>query len=218
MAYTFPMPLNQFFEGLPITAFSFDLGEALEHSETGGGEILTADIGNRLWKMDCEIKAGYYAEIEQIKAKLNVLRHAGRPLLVHSLGLTAPQYDPNGVLLGSSNVTLNAVQTNNREIRLNGLPANYKITTGDFLSFTYGSNPVRYAFHQVASDATANTSGLTGLFELSSFIRTGFTIGAVVKLVKPTLKMVLVPGSVSGGESRSRFTTGVKFSLIQTLR
>lgn len=217
MAYTFPMPLNQFFDGLPITVFSFDLGEALEMNETGGGEILTADMGNRLWQMDCEIKPGYYADIKQIKAKLDVLRYAGRSLLVHALGITAPQSDPDGSILGASVPVLNAVQPNNREIRLGGLPNGYVITTGDYLAFQYGSNPVRYAFHQVANGATA-PGGVSGLIELSSFVRPGYALGAPIQLIKPTMKMIVRPGSVDPGRSGGRFTTGVKFSLVQTLR
>lgn len=218
MAYTFPMTLAQFFEGLPIKSYGLSLGEALEFNETGGGEILTADLGSRLWEMDCEIRPGHYGEIERIKARLDVLRHAGRSLLVHSLGLTAPQSDPDGSILGSATVTLSAVQSNNREIKLDGLPNGYKLTTGDFISWQYGSNPTRYAFHQLASDGTAGSDGETGLIELSSFVRVGYALGATVKLIKPVMKMVVKPGSVSGGKSESRFTNGVKFTLVQTLR
>ena len=218
MALTFPLPLATFFDGLPITQGQPDLGEALEYSQTGAGEILTADLGPRLWKADFQIAAKYYAEIEQIKAKLNTLRYAGRSLLVHSFPLKAPQYDPTGTILGAANVTLASVLSNNRDISLNGLPVGYKLTPGDFLSFQYGSNPVRYALHQVVVGGTAGAGGALNGLEVVPHVRPGYAAGAAVTLIKPVYKAVIVPGSVDAGISGSMITDGVKFSLIQTLR
>lgn len=218
MAFTFPLALNQFFDGLPISVFGFDLGEAVEMNETGGGEILTADIGNRLWMVECEIALGRYASIEQIKAKLNILRYAGRSLIIHSMPLYRPQFDPTGSILGASSVVLNAVHANNRDIKLGGLPVGYQMTAGDFLSFQYGSNPTRYALHQVVSGGTADGAGITGYFEVVPFIQPGYTLAGPVKLIKPEMKAILKPGSFDPGKSSKQFTEGVKFTLIQTYR
>lgn len=220
MAYTFPLTLAQFFDGLPIESAMFDLGEALEMGETGGGEILTADVGARLWKCDVEIALQPYFTAEQIKAKINLLRYAGRSLIVHPIPMVAPQYDPTGSILGggASAVSLIAVNANNREIKLGGLPVGYQLTIGDKLSFQYGSNPVRYALHEVASNGVADGTGATGWFELTSFIRPGYALLSNVKLIKPEMKAVLIPGSFSAGKSGGQVTQGMKFSLVQTLR
>jgi len=218
MAYTFPMPLAQFFGKIPIQVAEPTLSDALEYSQTGAGEILTADMGPRLWRMNVNVRLGYYAEIEKVKAKLDVLRHAGRSLLVHSMPLVAPQSDPTGSILGANVVTLTSVNVNNREINLEGLPAGYVLEEGDFLSWTYGANPLRYAMHQVAADAVANGDGVMTNLELSTFVREGVVSGAVVTLIKPLFKAVVLPGSVSGGSSGAMITQGVKFTLIQTLR
>lgn len=218
MALSFPLTLAEFFDTLPIKSVSFDLGESIEMSQTEAGEILTAEMGPRLWRATVNIRVGQYAEIEQVKAKINLLRYPGRSLLVHKIPLKAPQYDPTGTVLGSSAVLLHTVQSNNREIRLNGLPVGYEITVGDCLSFTYGSNPVRYAMHQVATNAVADGSGLTNLFEVTPFIEPGFVLNSAVTLIKPKFKAILVPGSFNPGESGSKFTDGVSFEVIQTMR
>jgi hypothetical protein len=217
LAYTFPLLLTDFFEGLPITTSAPDLGEAMEYSETGGGEVMTADIGERLWRMTVTLRPGHYAEIEPIRAKLRMLRQAGRSLLVHSMPLTAPINDPDGVTLGASAVTLEAVASNNRELTLTGLPSGYQLKCGDFLSFTYGSAPVRYAFHQIISATPATVEGLATV-EVISWIQPGFTLDAPVKLIKATFKAIIVPQSTNTGSSGQMFTQGVSFDVMQTLR
>jgi len=217
MAYTFPLPLADFFEGLPIQSFNSDLGEAMEANQTGAGEITTADLGPRLWRNDITIRVGHYADIERVKAKLNLLRQANRSLLVHSMPFMYPQSDPDGSILGASVVTLNTVQVNNREIVLGGLPSGYELTVGDFISWTYGSNPIRYAMHQIVNGDTATGAGLA-FVELTPFIHPGYVLGQTVRLIKPIYKAVVLPGSTKTGESRGQMTNGIQFSLIQTFR
>lgn len=218
MAYTFPMSLTQFFDGLPIEFSTPELGEALDYSQTGAGEVLTADLGPRLWKMGVTIRLGHYAEIEKVRAKLSLLRQAGRSFFVHSMPLIAPQSDPTGSILGSSVVKLTSVNANNREVSLSGLPPSYKITTGDFMSFAYGSGPVRYAMHQFVEDRTADVGGVISNVEVSSFVRPGAAPETDIRLVKPFFKAVVVPGSTNTGRSGQLVTEGLSFSVIQTLR
>ncbi|MBP2160260.1 MULTISPECIES: hypothetical protein [Asticcacaulis] len=50
MALNFPLSISDFFGGLKIQSMSFDLPESLVATgTTGAGEILTADLGARLW-------------------------------------------------------------------------------------------------------------------------------------------------------------------------
>jgi len=218
VAYTFPMAITDFFADVLITSSSFGLGEALEYAETGGGEILTADIGNRLWQMECEVAIDYFHQIEAVKAKLDVLRHAGRSLIAHPPYAFYPREDEGGALLGALSPSLVSVAANRRDIQIGGLPPGYILTAGDFLSFRYGSMPVRYALHQLARGGEADGNGVTGTMEVSSFVRSGYGLPTAVKLVKPEIKMVVKPGSVSSGKSDRLFTDGVKFTLVQTLR
>lgn len=218
MAFTFPMPLTDFFEGLPITELSFDLSEALEMAETGGGEVTTADIGERLWRASLTLRPMYYAEAERIKARLNLMRYAGRSLLAHSLPVIYPADDPTGSKLGASTPKIVNVAANNRDLRIGGLPVGYRLSTGDFLSFTYGANPTRYALHQVSgTNAVAQASGECTV-EVTPFIQPGWAINAPIRLIKPQFKAIVRPGSTNAGRSGQQWTNGIALEIIQTFR
>ena len=47
---TFPLPLDQFFDLLPVETLTFDPSESVEIDETGGGEVLKATLGPDLWQ------------------------------------------------------------------------------------------------------------------------------------------------------------------------
>lgn len=217
MAQSFPMPLATFFAGLGIASITQDLTEAMEYARTEGGAVTTADLGPRLWQTSITINPDYHADIAAIKARLNLLRQAGRSLLVGSSPIEYPRNDPGGVILGAANVQIKSVAGNNRDLTLKGLPLGYKLTYGDVLSFTYGSNPIRYAMHQIASEATANALGELTV-EVVDFIRPGAIENTAVVLKKPYHKAVILPGSTQPGAARHVISEGVTFGLIQTLR
>ena len=218
MAYSFPTVVQNFFETLAIQSALPDLTEDMDLNWNGQGELMTADVGERLWKMDLTLKSDRYEEVEASRARIQVFRQAGRPFFAHALPMFYPQFDPDGSILGSVVPTLSAVQSNMRDIRIAGLPVGYQITAGDFLSFAYSANPVRYAFHQAVSNATAGSDGTTGLFEVNTEIRPGFALGADVRLIKPLFKAIILPGSYRGGMSMGRMTRDISFTIQQTLR
>lgn len=218
MAYSFPTVVQNFFETLAIQSALPDLTEDMDLNWNGQGELMTADVGERLWKMDLTLKSDRYEEVEASRARIQVFRQAGRPFFAHALPMFYPQYDPTGLILGATVPTLSSVATNMRDIRLAGLPAGYQIRAGDFLSFSYSTNPVRYAFHQAVSDATASGAGLTGTFEVNTEIRPGFALGADVRLIKPLFKAIILPGSYRGGMSMGMMTRDISFTIQQTLR
>lgn len=224
MALAFPVPLESFFADLPVQFSEPELTESYEMNETGYGEILTADLGTRLWQMKVSVRDGSYREIERVRARLNMLRQAGRTLIAHAIPGAFPQHDPNGSILGSNAPTLSSVAANMRDIRITGLPSGYRIYDGDYLSFQYGSNPVRYAFHQAIIPVVgtpyvqATTAGLTPAFEVTPNIRPGYATGAAVQLLRPRFKAMIVPNSTNLGRSGQQQTTGISFTLMQTLR
>lgn len=217
MALTFPLPLETFFNGLAIQSGTPDLGEALEMSETGGGEILTAALGNRLWTIDISIASRTYAEGAAIQAKLDLLRYPGRSLLAKLSPMVGPFNDPTGAILGGFTPALYSVAGNNREIVISNVPMNYVLLPGDFVSFTYGTNPTRYAIHQIAVGGNAGSNGRVTV-ELSSFVAPGYTTGGPVQLIDPRFKAIVKPGSVTPGTIAGQRNEGFKFTLVQTFR
>lgn len=216
MALTFPLQLDQFLEGLRVRLSELEPTDNTIVSRTRGGEQLTAEVGNVLWRGSAELTDYYHADADAIRAKLAILRRAGASFFVRPTHRIGPIKDPKGLILGGAAPNLQSVSANNREIRIAGLPAGYVISPGDYLSFAYGTSPVRYAFHHVVTGGTANASGLTPLIELTPHIRPGSIVGAQISLVRPQFKAVLAakPGY---GALRPLLTGGMGFEFIQTL-
>ena len=218
MALSFPLTRSTFFAGLKVIRATFSCPAALETSQTGGGEIITADLGPRLWHGNVTLARAYHREAEAQKAVLSTLRQAGRSFMAFNPAIPGPANDPSGTLLSGALVKIATLATNNRELSLDGLPVGFELVAGDMLSFDYGAFPTRYALHQVVTGANADASGLTGQIEVTPNIRPGAAVGASVSLYQPWCKAVLVPGSVNDGEAAGVFTTGITFKFIQTLR
>lgn len=218
MAYGFPLTRAQFMDILPIKELTFDLPEAVEISETGGGEVLTASLGHRLWQGEVQLGDMTRDEAADCMAMLDVLRRAGGSFMAHDIGRPGPRADLTGAVLGTASPKLLAVHANNREIRLSGLPIGYQLQRYDYLAFSYGANPVRHALHRIAAPAVAGTGGATGYFEVSPNIRPGFALDADVSLLKASCKAIIVPGTVTPGRRQATMTVGASFKFLQTLR
>ena len=217
MAFAFPLTAAQFMDILPIRDMVFDLPEAMEASETGGGEIMTADLGTRLWRGKISLDSMTSLEADEVMSRLDVLRRTGASFLAHDPRRPGPRMDVDGALLGAASPTLDAVLPNGRDIRISGLPPGYALRHHDYIAFNYGTNPVRRALHRLAAPATANGAGLVTV-EVSPNIRAGASVGAAIRLIKPACKAIIVPGSVQPGQHKATLTVGVSFDWIQTLR
>lgn len=217
MALSFPLPVS-FFGGLKVASCVFDLPDALESSRTADGAVLTASLGERLWSARVTLAPGLARDIEAVKARLSVLREAGRSLLVHPYPVFSPGHDPDGAALAGATVTIYALAGNSRELRLQGLPPGFVLRAGEFMSFQY-LDPPHLALHQVVSvEVVADGGGITPLIEVTPHIRPGAVTGATVSLFKPAMRGVIVPGSVSVGASRPVFSEGLSFEVVQVLR
>ena len=216
--YTFPLPHNHFMDALPIERMTFDLPEAVEMSETGGGEILTSALGTRLWQGEVTLGKMTPTEAAWALAQIDAARQIGGSVMIYDVSRPAPRNDLTGVKLGVASPTLSAVASHRREIRLTGLPSGYQLWRYDYLAFAYGANPTRFALHRSVDATTASAEGLTGWLEVVPPIRPGFTIGAPVTLMRASCKAIIVPGSVQPGRRAHTMTEGASFKFIQTLR
>lgn len=156
------------------------------------------------------------AEAGRPEVLIDILRQAGRSFLVYDTRRPAPLLDPNGTILGAATPTIHTLSADPRELRITGLPASYVLSPGDYLSFTYGTNPVRYALHRVVATTTA-VAGLTPLFEVTPAIRSGAVTGAAITLIKAHCKAVILAGSVETGSGRRTITEGIGFGYVQSL-
>ncbi len=219
MALTYPLALATFADTLLVSDMTFHLPEIVQMSRTAGGDVLTADLGERLWRGRITLGRMTRTEVGRPEVLMDLLRQAGRSFLIYDRYRTNPLLDPAGTILGAASVIILALGGDARELSLAGLPAGYTLSAGDYLSFDYGTSPVRRALHRVVpATVVANGSGQTALFEITPSIRPGASAGAAVALNKAWCKAVMIPGSIEAATRESVMTDGLAFDWTQSLR
>ncbi|MCU0826659.1 MAG: hypothetical protein MUE52_04475 [Tabrizicola sp.] len=218
MPLTYPLALADFADILPISSLSFHLPEQVVMSRNGKGEVLTADVGERLWQGRMTLGRLTRAEAGRPEVLIELVRGgAQHSFLIYDRHRTNPRLDPQGAILGASAVTILALGGDARELSLAGLPAGYVLSAGDHLSFAYGSG--LQALHRiVTTTVTASGAGQTPLFEVIPAIRPGAVAGASVQLKKAYCKAVAMPGSIEEAVRFSTLSEGMSFDWVQTLR
>lgn len=209
MALTFPLPLAAFRDTLGVASMSVPTCPSVnEESRTTGGDVIRSNAGAALWQGDIALIPTDHAGGREVQVMLDLLTREGASFLMQPHGYTKPP-------LGDATVTLGGVAQNNRDVTLLGLPRGYELHRGDFLSWTYASNPVRYGFHQVVTGGAANDSGRL-VVEVGPIVRPGWAAGAIVRVGAPRFKAVLRRSSP--GRAEGLITSGITFSYLQTLR
>ncbi len=216
--FTFPLFRSQFMDALLVQEAVFDLGEAMQVDETAGGELLTASLGTRLWEGEVRLAKMTAAEWALIEPMIDLLREPGRSFQCFDPRRPFPGFDPTGAIIAAASPVIGTVSGTFREMSLTALPANYQLRRGDYLSFTYGSNPARRALHRIMENVTATAGGASGLFEVIPAVRPGWSSGLSVELRRAWCKAQLVPGSVDKGSFRRGIAEGVGFRWKQSLR
>ncbi|AZV77930.1 hypothetical protein EBB79_08495 [Parasedimentitalea marina] len=216
MALQWPLTTSQFLDTLPVAKVTFRLARAQTQSETGGGDVIANKRGARLWQGQIVLDKDYHSVWAAIEARIALLEEPGASFLLRDIRLPGPIADPDKSGLGAATPTISDLNTNNREFSLTGAPALYKVSQGDLLGFTYGSNPTRYAVHRVVSDAIANLAGTISNIEVIPFIRPGAEAGAAVTLGDPVLRAKILEAEY--GASRSIVSEGGVINWTQTLR
>lgn len=215
MTLSFPLVPADFADQISVASVKWRLQDNREFSGLGSGQIVQVDLAPRLFTGDVGVRELYHADASRIEAKLDALVDAQAAFYLYDPRRRGPLLDSFGAALGASTVRI-ASLPNAYSLSLKGLPSGYKLSIGDYLSFDYGSNPTRRAFHRLAEDATANGSGVTPAFTVSPFVRPGALLDTVVTLVKPTMKCIVLPGSIDVQGTGSG-TTVISFGVIQKI-
>lgn len=217
MALTFPLPLAEFFDLLPIVNITFDAPAVVEQSQTAAGEVLRRHLGPALWQGAITIAAGYREERRMVDALLRAVSAPGASFLITDRSYAGPREDPGGSGMGSATPYLEDVFGNER-IRIYDLPDGYRVSRGDYVAFEYGSGPTRHALHQLLEDGTANNQGRLFNLQVWPSVRPGWSQGAPVQLIRPVCKAVIVPGSIQEAVYDGVAMRGTSFRWQQTLR
>ncbi len=203
-ALTFPLSLAQFWEKLPIDDFSMEIGEALEISQLGGGGILTADLGERLWAGRVRLGRVTYDEAAEVEGLISLLRAGKRTFQAYDIrrpecraGALPPGFEPK---VGPSGVTA-------RTLSLVDLPAEFVISPGDHLG-------LGGMLHRVVQGGTVAPGGIPEI-EVTPEILPGPVAGDPVTLSRASIEAMIVPGSFEPGASRRHVLDGLSFSFIE---
>lgn len=219
MAYSFPLSRAAFMDRMPISRITFDIPEAVEISETGGGELLTADLGTRLWQGEIVLGKMTPDEAADALAMIDAARQRGGSFLVHDVSRPGPRFDLDGAVLGSATPAIQAVGASGLDIKLTGLPGGYRLRRYDYIAFSYASSPARFALHRAINAVTITAAGvMEDWLSVVPPIRPGWAVGTPVTLHNAPCKAIIVPGSVQPGTRSRTMTDGVSFKFRQTLR
>ncbi|MBC7156492.1 MAG: hypothetical protein H5U20_03135 [Rhodobacteraceae bacterium] len=217
MALTFPVPLADFWDKLPIgPSAPLFLRSAVRADEDDTGVVLPSGIGFSGWRG--EARVARLRNDATVAALVDVLRITGGSFLAYEKSRPAPAADPTGAGLSGFSPQVTAFAANNREITLGGLPAGYVLSPGDFIGWTYASNPTRRALHRFVLGGAANGSGVTASLEVVPHVRPGAVAPVAAVLVKPSAAFVILSESHNPGNRGVVTTTGLAFDFAQTLR
>lgn len=197
MVQTFPS--TGLVERLRIVSAPFTLEPQQEVRRQGSGAGQARDLGPNLWVARVTSLCRTFRQLAEVQAMIHALNGAIEPFYLYNPFAAFPARDPGGTIIGSSTVSILSINADNKRLALQGLPVGYVLSLGDFLSFSYGSNPANVALHQIVEVAgvTANGSGQTTQFEVRPHIRAGAAVSDPVSLKKPAAMMKLVPGTVA---------------------
>jgi hypothetical protein len=203
---------------LRVAQVAFRLEPQVELRRQGSGASQARDLAPSIWTAEVTSTALSLDALDVLQATVEALDGRQPFYLWNKRRRIGPQLDPDGSTLGESEVTILAIDDDNKRMSLQGLPVGYTLSIGDMLSFAYGSAPSNVALHRVveAAAAVGDADGKTGLFEVRPHIRPGADADASVTLVRPYAMMTLVQGSFRPVGGRN-FGSAV-FSAVQHIR
>lgn len=179
MAVSFPR--TDLFTTRAFTQQSFDLASRQELSVSAGGGVIGKDLGEALWMAEWTTAPEEFDDAVTFEAMLRSLDGVIGTFTAYDLRRPYPKLYSDGSFTDSGQI--NAIESN-KALSLKSLPANFALSVGDYLAFTY--NTTERALHQVVEAVTANGSGLTAAFEVRPHIRAGAAANAAVTLKKPS--------------------------------
>lgn len=197
-------------DGLSGWSTDFDLFFRQELSRTAGGMTIAKDFGTPLWKASFQSTVLHVNELDMWRARLKALDGSVQPFWGRPMSRCYPIAYPNGSGLGDvTSVTIDSLGSDNKSIVLKGLPIWHTVTLGDYIQ-------IDKKLYHVMETVVANTSGKTTTFEVRPHLAPGTTVGNSVVLVRPSVPMIIIPGTLSTVSDASTGRGSVTFQAIET--
>ncbi len=197
-------------EGLPGWSTDFDLFYRQELSRTAGGTTIAKDFGTPLWKASFQTTVLQVNELDIWRARLKALDGSVLPFWGRPLSRCYPIAYPNGAGIGDvSAVAIDSIGSDNKSLTLQKLPVWHSISVGDYLQ-------IGTKLYQVLENAVANSTGKTTRFEVRPHLAPGTAVGNTVTLVRPSVPMIILPGSLSATGEAMTGRGIISFQAIET--
>lgn len=213
MPLSFPYAPATFADILRMTSVRWRLVADQQISGLGSGKIIVADLGPKYWEAEVALINMENRDARRVQALIEALDESMNDFYLYDPRCAYPIADPTGAILGASNVQINSLNANNKELTLKGFLSPFVSSPGDFLAFDFGS-PARRALHRVVVGGTT-TGGVSSSLEVRPHILPGAAVNAAVTLIKAAARVKMIPGSFDPGTAKQMMTSGMSFKARQ---
>ncbi len=189
----------------------FRLQRSQEISRTSGGQIQARDLAPSYWRATFLSVPLEYRDAIALRMDFETLGGALRPFNAATLGVSAPAQWSGEDL---STVTVAEISADRTGLRLDGLPAGFELTAGDYLTV---SKSGATELHGLARGGIADGAGLSPLIHVVPKLRPVVSVGDSVALQPPFAEMLLEPGTLASTR-HSAAHWQVSFEAVQVLR
>lgn len=191
MAVSFPLAdlMDVIQEIEPLKLF-----ERQEYSRAASGVTYGKSLGSSLWMGSWTTKPMRHDDALDFEARLNTLDGVINTFYGEDVRRRYPKMYPNGTF-DESAAAIHTLDTDG-QIRIDGLPAGFVISRGDYFHFDYGT-PTNRALHQASETVVCDGAGLSPLFEVRPHIRQGAEVDLAVSFKRPRAIFTLEPDSIS---------------------
>jgi hypothetical protein len=203
MAITYPRDLPT--QLLRPPRFELDYTPLGDTSRTAGGEVnFQEKIGGTLWALALTTKPLGERDYSAVHAWYQSFRGGAYSFKAYDVRRCWPlAYGPAVLALtrfggGAFDGTCSVTAAGGSAVSLSSLPANYQITTGDYLSFPWRGRQQLVKFLQ---SVNANGAGVVSGVEIGPWLLAGGAVPATATLVRAWLLMRPINGSWKGGRS-----------------
>ncbi|MFK4824849.1 hypothetical protein ACI0FM_08680 [Paenochrobactrum sp. BZR 588] len=201
MAISYPYDL---LKNMPGWSTEFELFYRQEMSRTAGGVMIVKNLGSPLWKATFQIRILSINALDQWRARLNTLDGGLNEFWGYASSRCYPIAYPNGVGMGSyAGAKLAEIDANRKIIRIGSLPSGFKISIGDHIQI--GTRNL----HQVIDVAGSQ-------LEIRPHLWPESKVNDPVTLVRPSCKMVMVPGSLTSTADPATGRGSITFQAIES--
>lgn len=161
-----------------------------EMSRTAGGVTIVKNLGPLLWRATYLTRSMPPVAADALGADLLTLENGGELFVGYDPRRPVPASDKVSALSG---VTVDVINGDRTAVRLVGLPGEFVLTKGDWVSIDDGSN---LHLLRVVETVTAASTGRSPWFEVRPGLRPSISTGDPVTLRFAPARFMVDPGSV----------------------